>query len=178
MSLVERFNELDPAVRLKAGYGVAVLLLLAIVFSALHDRIVSLEKKRLSREADLAEMMHLKQRHQEASAGAQKLANRLSAVTVDDSVAKLIDEIGIKGSNSQIKPLKGDDRPGIIEDAAEVKIEGLSANEVVNLLYKLEKGVKPVVIKKANVKARYDNPAKLDLDLNLAILKPAPQENK
>jgi len=178
MSLAERFNEMDPAARLKAGYGIAALLLLAIAFSALQDRIVKLEQKKISREVDLTEMMHLKQRHQEASAGAQKLANRLSAVTVDDSVAKLIDEIGIKGSNSQIKPLKGDDRPGIIEDAAEVKLEGLSANEMVNLLYKLEKGAKPVVIKKANIKTRYDDPAKLNLTLNLAILKPAPQESK
>jgi general secretion pathway protein M len=178
MNLADRFNEIEPAARLKAGYCVAILLLLAIVYSALHDRIVKLEKKRVSREADLTEMMILKQRHREASVGAQKLSNRLSAVTVDDSVAKLLDEIGIKGKSSQIKPLKGEDRPGIIEDAAEVKIEGLSANEMVNLLHRLEKGVKPVAIKRANLKTRYDDPAKLDLTLNVALLKPAPQENK
>jgi len=178
MSLSERFSEMEPATRLKVGYIIAAILLLSIIFSALHDRIVKLEKKRISREADLTEMMVLKQRHREASVGAQKLSNRLSAVTVDDSVSKLIEEIGIKGKNSQIKPLKGEDKPGIIEDAAEVKIDGLSANEVVNLLYRLEKGVKPVIIKKANIKARYDDPAKLDLTLNVALLKPVLQEKK
>ena len=178
MSLRERFNEMEPAARLKAGYCIAALLLLAIVYSALHDRIVKLEKKRVSREADLSEMMLLKQRHREASAGAQKLSNRLSAVTVEDSVAKLIEEIGITGKSSQIKPLKGEDRPGFVEDAAEVKIEGLSANEMVNLLHRLEKGVKPVVIKKANLKTRYDDPAKLDVTLTIALLKPASQENR
>ena len=178
MNLWERFNEMEPAARLKTGYCIAALLFLAIFYSALQDRIVKLEKKRISREADLTEMMLLKQRHREASAGAQKLSNRLSAVTVDDSVAKLIEEIGIKGKNSQIKPLKGEERPGIVEDAAEVKIEGLSANEMVNLLHRLEKGVKPVVIKKANLKTRYDDPAKLDITLNIALLKPAPQENR
>jgi len=178
MNLRERLMEMEPAARLKVGYVIAAFLLLAILFSALHGRIVNLEKKRTSREADLAEMMLLKQRHREASAGAQKLANKLSAVTADDSVAKLLEEIGIKGKNSQIKSLKGEDRAGIVEDAAEVKIEGLSANETVNLLYRLEKGVKPVVIKKANIKTRYDDPAKLDLTLNVAILKPAPQEKK
>ena len=178
MSLRERFNEMEPAARLRAGYFIAALLLLTIAYSALHDRIVWLEKKRVVREADLTEMMHLKQRYREASAGAQRLANRLSAVTADDSVSNLIEEIGIKGKNSQIKSLKGEERPGIIEDAAEVKIEGLSANEVINLLYRLEKGVKPVVIKKVNLKTRYDDPAKLDVSLNIAILKPAPQERK
>jgi general secretion pathway protein M len=178
MTLQERFNEMEPAARLKAGYFIAALLMLAIVYSALHDRIAKLERKRVSREADLSEMMLLKQRYNEVSAGAQKLSNRLSAVAADDSVAKLIEEIGIKGKNSQIKSLKGEDRPGIIEDSAEVKIEGLSANEAVNLLYRLEKGVKPVVIKKANLKTRYDDPAKLDLTLNVAVLKPAPQDKK
>ena len=123
-------------------------------------------------------MMLLKQRHREASAGAQKLTNRLSAVTADDSPAKLLEEIGIKGKNSQVKSLKGEDRPGYLEDAAEIRIEGLSANETVNLLYRLEKGAKPVVIKKANLKTRYDDPAKLDVTLNIALLKPAPQEKK
>jgi general secretion pathway protein M len=178
MSLRERFIEMEPAARLKAGYFIAALLLMAMVYSALHDRIARLEKKRVSRETDLAEMMLLKQRHREVSAGAQKLANRLSAVKADDSVAKLLEEIGIKGKSSQIKPLKGEDRPGMIEDAAEVRIEGLSANETVNLLHRLEKGAKPVVVKKANIKTRYDDPAKLDLTLNVAILKPAPQEKK
>ncbi|NVN98764.1 MAG: general secretion pathway protein GspM [Geobacteraceae bacterium] len=178
MSLTERFNEMDQAARLKVGYFIAALLVLAIGYSAINDRIIKLEKKRGSRQADLAEMMLLKQRHREASSGAQKLANRLSAVTPDDSVAKLIDEIGIKGKSSQIKPLKGEDRPGFMEDAAEVRIEGLSANDLVNLLFRLEKGVKPVVIKKANFKARYDDPSKLDISLSVALLKPAPQEKK
>lgn len=178
MNLRARFTEMEPAARLKAGYCLAVLLVLAIGYSALHDRIVRLEKKRVSRELDLTEMMLLQQRYREASAGAQKLANRLSAVAADDSVARLIDEIGIKGKSSQIKPLKGEERPGMIEDAAEVKIEGLSANEAVNLLYRLEKGVKPVVIRKANLKTRYDDPAKLDVTLTLALLKSAPQEKK
>lgn len=178
MNLRERYEQLEPAQRLKIGYLLVALLVLALIYSALHDRIRGLEKKRLSREASLTEMMVLKQRFKEASAGAQKLANRLSAVAADDSPAKLIDEIGIKGKNSQIKPLKGEDRPGFLEDAAEVRIEGLTANEAVNLLHRLEKGAKPVVIKKANLKTRYDDPAKLDVSLNIALLKPAPQEKK
>lgn len=178
MNLKERFEQLEPAQRLKTGYLLAALLLLVLLYSLLHDRIRGLERKRASREISLTEMMVLKQRFKEASAGAQKLANRLSAVTADDSPARLVDEIGIKGKNSQIKPLKGEDRPGFIEDAAEIRIEAVTANEMVNLLYRLEKGVKPVVIKKANIKTRYDDPARMDLTLNIALLKPAPQDKK
>ena len=178
MSLRDRYDELEPAVRLKIGGVIAALLFLAILYSALHDQIRKLEVKRISREAALTEMMLLKQRHREASSGAQKLTNRLAAVTADDSPAKLLEEIGIKGKNSQVKSLKGEDRPGYLEDAAEIRIEGLSANETVNLLYRLEKGAKPVVIKRANLKTRYDDPTKLDVTLTIALLKPASQEKK
>jgi general secretion pathway protein M len=169
---------MDQSTRLRIGGVIAVLLSLAILYSTLHDQIRKTERRRVSREASLTEMMLLKQRYTEASSGAQKLANRLSAVTTDDSPAKLLEEIGIKGKSTQVKSLKGEDRPGYLEDAAEIRIEGLSANEMVNLLYRLEKGAKPVIIKRANLKTRYDDPAKLDLTLTLALLKPAPSEKK
>lgn len=178
MTWRDSFVAMEPATRLKSGGIIAALLLLAILYSTLHDQVRKLERKRASREASLTEMLLLKQRYREANSGAQKLANRLSAVTADDSPAKLLEEIGIKGKSSQIKSLKGEERSGYLEDAAEIRIEGLSANDMVNLLYRLEKGAKPVTIKRANIKTRYDDPAKLDVTLTLALLKPAPQEKR
>jgi general secretion pathway protein M len=51
----------------------------------------------------------------------------------------------------------------------------VTANEAVNLLHRLEKGSKPVVINKALIKSRFDDPSKLDLTLTIALLKSAPQ---
>jgi general secretion pathway protein M len=178
MSFFARFAALEPAARLRAGMVIAALLFLAILYSALHDQIRKLEKRRSSREASLTEMMILKQRYLEASSGAQRLSNRLSAVAPDDSPAKLLEEIGIKGKSSQVKSIKGDERLGYLEEAAEIRVEGLSANDAINLLYSLEKGVKPVIIKRANLKTRYDDPSKLDVVLNAALLKPAPAEKR
>lgn len=171
----ERYERMDQATRLRIGIAIAVILVLAIMYSAANDQVRRLAGKRQSREAALAEMMVLRQSFREANAGAQKLANRLSAVKADDSPAKLIDEIGIKGKGSQIRPVKGDERPGMVEDAAEVKLEGVTLNEAVNLLHRLEKGTKPVLVKKALIRTRFDDPAKLDLSLTVAMLKPAPQ---
>jgi len=56
-----------------------------------------------------------------------------------------------------------------------VKLDGLTLNEAVNLLYRLEKGSRPVLVKKANLKTRFDDPALLDLTLTIALLKPAPK---
>jgi len=173
-SMFRALQELDSRTRLRLGMILAALLAVAIALSAINARISVLEKKRVAREADLAEMLKLKVRYQEANAGSQRLANRLLATRPDDSPAKIIEEIGIKGRNSQIKPVKGEEIPGYLEDAADVKIEGLSANEAVNLIYRLEKGARPVTIKKALIKQRFDDPAKLDLSLTIALIKPAP----
>ncbi len=169
----EAYGRLDERERLRVGIAVALLLALAIAYSAANDQVKRLAGKRHSREAALAEMLVLRQRYREANAGAQKLANRLSAAKPDDTPAKLIDEIGIKGKGSQIRPVKGEERPGMVEDTADVKLEGLTANETVNLLHRLEKGTKPVVIKKGLIRTRFDDPAKLDVSLTLALLKPA-----
>ena len=172
--LAERYRNLDSTTRLRGGIGIAIILALALLFSAANTRIAHLAKLRTAREKDVAEMLLLSQRYQVANAGAQKLANRLSATRPDDSPAKLVEEIGIKGKNSQIKPVKGDEQPGYVEDAAEVKIDGLTANEPVNLLHRLEKGSRPVIIKKAFLKTRFDDPSRLDLTLTIALLKAAP----
>jgi general secretion pathway protein M len=172
--IISTLQGLDSRTRLRIGMALGAFLVLVIALSAINARISVLEKKRVAREADLTEMMKLKARYQEASAGSQRLANRLLATRPDDSPAKIVEEIGIKGRNSQIKQVKGEEIPGYVEDAADVKIEGLSANEMTNLIYRLEKGSRPVTVKKALIKQRFDDPAKLDLSLTIALIKPAP----
>jgi general secretion pathway protein M len=173
--LAERYHHLDSRTRLRLGIGIAILLFLAVLISTANDRIGRLKKKLASREADVTEMLVLKQRYLEANAVAQKLANRLTATRPDDTPARIIEEIGIKGKGSQIKPIKGEERGGYLEDAAEVKMDGLTLNEAVNLIFRLEKGARPVVIKKSMLKTRFDDPSKLDLTLTVALLKAAPR---
>jgi len=173
--LSEWYHRLESRGRLRLGIAIALLLSLAIIFSAANDRIDRLRKKLSAREADVAEMLVLKQRYLEAKIVSQRLANRMAATRPDDSPARVFEEIGIKGKGSQIRPIKGEELGGYLEDAAEVKIEGLTANESVNLLFKLEKGNRPVMIKRALLKTRFDDPSRLDLTLTIALLKGLPQ---
>jgi general secretion pathway protein M len=173
--LKEHYEAMDQRTRLHWGVALSFFLLVVILFTTLNERISVLEKKRKARENDLVEMMTLKQRFQSAKLSSQRFAGRLAGVRADDSPAKIIETIGIKGTSSKVTPLKGDERGGFTEDSAEVKVEGLSLNEAVNLLFRLENGSQPVLVKKANLKTRFDNPAHLDLTLTIALLKPAPQ---
>jgi general secretion pathway protein M len=170
------FRDLDPRLRLRLGIGCACLLAVALLLSLVNGQTKRLEKLRTARESELAEMMQLRQRHQEASASAQKVANRLAAVRPDDSPARLIEEIGIKGKSLQINPLKGEDQAGFLVDSAEVKIESITTNELVNLLHRLEQGDRPASVRRALIKARFDDPARLDASLTVALQKPVPKQ--
>ncbi len=178
MTLMERYNDLDHQTRKHIAILVIGILVLAILYSFLHERIVGLGKKRASREAALTELMLLSHQFRLASADSQRLSNRLAAVAPDDSPAKVVEETGIKGKSTQVKPVKGEELQGMLEDAAEIRIEGITANEAVNLLYRLEKNSRPVVIKRANLKSRYDDPSRLDITLTVALLKPISQEKR
>jgi general secretion pathway protein M len=104
------------------------------------------------------------------------LTGRLASLKSDDSPAKIIEEIGIKGKGIKIAPVKGEDRRGVIEDAAEIRIDGITLNEAVNLIYRLEKGGRPVTIKKCNLRTRFDDPSRCDLIMTVALLKPQPEQ--
>lgn len=170
---IEQLKNLDKRTRLLLGAGTAAVLLLAILLSALNSRTALLARKRTSREADLVQMMNLKQRFLSVRAMSMRFGNRLAAVRADDSPAKVVEEIGIKGKASQVTPLKGEQHGEFMEETAEVKLEALTGNEAVNLIYRLANGTRPVIIKKAHFKTRFDDPSRLDLTLIIALLKPA-----
>ncbi len=176
--LREWYEATDRDTRLRIGVGIALFLLFVVVLTTANQRISALEKKRRAREAQLVEMMELKQSYHAAKISFQRFTGRLAASAGDDSPGKIIESIGIKGKTGRVTPLKGEQRGGFVEDAAEVSMEGLTANEAVNLVYRLEKGEKPVLVKKAQFKTRFDDPSRLDVTLAIALLKPAQQERK
>lgn len=174
--LIQRFNELDQRTRLHWGIGCALVLVLTLLYSLATDQVKRLQKQRTIKEAAVSELLVLQQRYREATTTAQKIANRLAAVKPDDSPARVIEETGIKGKGTQIKPLKSEERGGFTEDSAEVKIDALTPNEMVNLLYRLEQGPRPVIVRRAFFKTRFDDPSRLDLSLTIALLKSASRQ--
>jgi general secretion pathway protein M len=172
--ILERWRNLDSRTRLWAGYGLISLLVIVLLWSALAGRTADLARKRTAREAVLKDLLQLKVAYRTAKQSSDQLKGRMASLRPDDSPAKVIEEIGIKGKALKIVPAKGEERAGFIEDAADVRIEGLTLNEAINLVYRLEKGARPLVVKKGNLRIRFDDPSRCDLLLTVALLKPAP----
>jgi general secretion pathway protein M len=174
----DMWQDLDGRTRLWSGYALIALLAAAVGWSALSDKVDTLEKKRTARESVLKELLPLKASYLSARKASDQLSGRIASLLPDDSPAKIIEDTGIKGKSVKIVPLKGEERSGFTEDAADIRIDGLTLNEAVNLLYRLEKGSRPLVIKKYNLRTRFDDPSRCDLTLVLALLRPAPGQAK
>jgi general secretion pathway protein M len=174
----DTWQGLDSRTRLWCGYLLIALLAGAVGWSALDARVQTLEKKRAGREQVLKELLPLKLTYLAARQSSDQLAGRIASLRPDDSPAKIIEDIGIKGKAVKITPLKGEERSGFVEDAADIRIDGLTVNEAVNLFYRLEKGSRPLVIKKSSLRVRFDDPSRCDFTVALALLRPAPGQAK
>lgn len=177
MKLLEQiriiWNDLDRQTRLRAGYVLIALLAAGVAWSALAGKVAGVEQKLKAREAVLKELLPLKVSYRAAKQSSDLLTGRMAMLRPDDSPARIIEEIGIRGKGVKISPLKGEERSGLIEDAADVRVDGLTFNEAVNLIYRLEKGSRPLLIKKSSLRVRFDDPSRCDLTMILALLKPA-----
>ncbi|NTV49400.1 MAG: general secretion pathway protein GspM [Geobacteraceae bacterium] len=168
----EFWQDLDPSTRLWLGYILIALLAAAVGWSALSAKVQDLEKKRSARETVLKDLLPLKMAYLSARQSSEQMNGRMASLRPDDSLSKIIEDIGIKGKSVKIAPVKGEDRAGFTEDAADIRIDGLTLNEAVNLLYRLEKGSRPLVVKKCNLRTRFDDPSRCDLSMVLALLRP------
>jgi len=180
MSRVEQLNtlyaSLDAGTRRLLMLLIAIVLLFLVGYSTLLSHLSHLGKVRSSREQILKELLMLRQQHKVASADAERLTNRMANVAANDSPASVVEQSGIvlKGG-IQSKPLPRQDRGLVVEEGAEVTLSGLSLNETVNLLYRLEQGTKPLAIRKTVIRSRFNDPSKLDLTLQVALFRAGSQ---
>lgn len=170
------YASLDADTRRLIMILIAIALLFILGYSTLLNHLTQLGKVRNSREQILKELLVLRQQHKEAAADAERLTNRLASVAANDSPASVIEQSGIvlKGG-IQSKPLPRQDRGLLVEEGAEVTLTGLSLNETVNLVYRLEQGTKPLAIRRAVLRSRFNDPAKLDLTLQVALFRAGSQ---
>lgn len=171
--LKESLTTMDAGLRRLLITGLASIALFILCYALLSGHLANLERKLVSRESTLKELMPLQQRYKEVSGDAQRLTNRLSAVTAEDSPVSVIEQSGIVAkAGIQAKPLPRQEKNGSLEEQAEVSLAGLNLNEAVNLLHRLEYGAKPVTVRKAVIRSRFSDPSKLDLTLTVGLLRP------
>jgi len=159
----------DRRIVLAAVSAAAVLLCIALVASS-----VSLRAERDGLKARQKEMALLKDEYLLRKGAVAAVEGRQSPNIT--GVAQGIDEIFRSlGLNQKVKSVKSvgssDQRFGSVEEA-EVLVEKVNMNELVNILHKVENGPLPLTVKKAAMRTSFENPALLNLTFTAGLIKP------
>ena len=99
---------------------------------------------------------------------------RKTSLTKVSGVANAMEEIassvGLKGKMKSIRGLGTREVAGrMTEDSAEVQIEKVTLNEIVNILYRIEDAPMILSVKKTVIKKSFENPELLNVTLTVAL---------
>ncbi|MBI5101793.1 MAG: hypothetical protein HZB33_08180 [Nitrospirae bacterium] len=159
----------------KKFYAVAAAIIGVIACIAMAITARSLRTENAGLKARQTELMALKDE-------ALKLREAVGSVTEKKSVTRVegvvqaADEIfkslGISQKVRSVKPSGSGERQYGIEEEAEVQLEKLTMNELVNLLYRVENAPMVLTSKKASMKTAFDNPTLLNVTMVITLIKP------
>ena len=148
--------------------AVALLTVFAIALFIHAGRI---ERNNASLKTQLSEMESLKAEVLKIKGMVQSQERKIGVVKAAGAVSSLeqtLTGIGLKAK--AIKPSGIKKAEGFIEEDAEMVIEGVDLNKIINLLYKIEHSPLPLKVKTADIKTTFENPNLFVLTLTASII--------
>ncbi len=152
---------------LSALLGLYVLIIPALIWERASSRELSQLKTRFTEFSILsAEYRSLKE--QVGSIEQKRFLTNTSGIAqaLDDAFLSL----GVKGKMKSIKGIGGREIKGQLnEETAEVQMEKVNMNELVNIFYKLENAPLLLSIQKVALKKSFDKPDLLDVTVTVSL---------
>lgn len=161
---------LDRRFALPAALAAAVFICVVLVIMS-----ASLRKERDSLKVQQKEMSALRDEYLElkGSVGAVEDRQTLTKVAgVVQGVEEIFKSIGLSQKVKSVKSAGARDQRFGTEEEAEVVVEKVNMNELVNILYKLENAPMALTVRKASMRTTFENPALLNLTLTVGLIKP------
>ncbi|OGW36714.1 MAG: hypothetical protein A2Y97_01375 [Nitrospirae bacterium RBG_13_39_12] len=90
---------------------------------------------------------------------------------VIQAVDEIFLSIGLKDKIKTVKSTGKSDIKDVTEEEAELQIEKVSMNEMVNIFYRIKNAPMVLIIKKAAIKKSFESPELLNITLTLSFLK-------
>jgi general secretion pathway protein M len=174
-TLVRRYRQ-DEDFRRKALLvlalaGLTILLLPNLLWERSAERDLSALKKKYGEFSALAgEYRSL----QVSIAAIERKKALTKTTTIAQAIGDISRSIGVTGKVKSIKGTGTRKTPNQMnEDTAEIQIEKLSINEVVQLVYKIENAPMILAMKTVVIKKSFEDPGLLDITLTVSLFTPA-----
>lgn len=157
--------------RLLVAGGIAISVMLCILalktYSSLGKDLRNLKNQRQELLLLKDEFLSLKSRI-DAVEGKRSL-------TKVEGIVQAVDEIflplGLKGKVKSVKPTGTKETKEATEEEAEVQLERVDMNEMVNIFYRIENVPLTLSIKKATIKTSFEHPTHLNITMTIALIK-------
>jgi general secretion pathway protein M len=161
---------LDRRFALPAALAAAFVICIVLVIMS-----ASLRKERDGLRTQQKEMSALRDEYLllKGSVGAVEGRQSLTRVAgVVQGVEEVFKSLGLAQKVKSVKSAGARDQRFGTEEEAEVVVEKVNMNELVNILYKLENAPLAMTLKKTVMRTTFENPALLNLTLTVGLIRP------
>jgi hypothetical protein len=101
--------------------------------------------------------------------GRKNVSNVQGVVQAVDEVFR---SIGLNGKVKSVKSAGASEKVYGTEEEAEVQVEKINMNEMVNMFYKIENAPMILSIRRSTIKKAFDDPSLLNVTLTLDLIRP------
>lgn len=158
--------------RLLIAGGIAVSVILCIL---LINVSLSLKRDLRNVKAQQKELLSIKDEFLSLKNRIDTVENKKSLTKIE-GIVQAADEVflplGLKRKVKSVKPTGTKDLKETIEEEAEVQVEKVDMNEMVNIFHKIENSPMILSVKKTTIKTSFENPTLLDITMTIALVKP------
>jgi len=163
---------LRPDRRLLISAAAVIILVVSVL---LVTASLSLKKEGSALRSQKEEMLPLREDFLELNKKISAIEGKKSLIKVE-GIIPAIDEIfrstGLAQKVKSVKPTATRDKKYALEEEADVEVEKVSMNELVNVLYRLENAPMVLLIKKARLKTSFEDPTLLNITMTIGLVKP------
>jgi len=104
------------------------------------------------------------------AAESRKSLTRVAGVV--QAVDEIVKSLGVGQKVKSVKSLGVRDRQYAVEEEAEVQLEKVSMNEMVNIFFRIENAPMVLALKKTTIKTSFENPSLLNISCIITLVRP------
>jgi len=154
---------------------ISVIALLFIVCIILFEVSLSLKRERETLRSRQKEMLALSNEYSGLKTAVDSV-ERKKAITKVEGIVQAVDEVfksmGLGQKIKSVKSTGAGEKKFAFEEEADVSVEKVTMNEMVNILYRIENAPMILTVKKASIKTSFDNPSLLNITMTVGLIKP------
>jgi general secretion pathway protein M len=158
--------------RLIVMSGMALLCILCFV---LLEVSLSMKKERNALRSQEKELFVLANEYQGLKRTVDSVEGKKSLTKVE-GIVQAVDEVfrslGLNQKVKSVKPTGTREKKYGIEEEADVSVEKVTMNEMVNILYKIENAPMILSVKKTTLRTSFDNPSLLNMTMTIGLITP------